>query len=204
MKTLYKTSSSGTRRATTRIINSLIDELNSQHKIPRFLVVIIDKDVIADVDLYDKEASPRMIDNLNWLVKQIDIAINRKKSDIMTKRPGAIFKGDPKIIFVRMLRRFQKNTPGTKLDLLYGLRGKFNDALNTAAAQIDQKMLTITSCNSLDHFNFYGNLSSKGKVEYWKELDELLNKCDRREIKLNPTPVAVLHPPILKNVKVKN
>ena len=66
-----------------------------------------------------------------------------------------MFTGYPKIIFVSILRCFESYTCSSKLDIAFGFRVKFNDALMSAATQIDQKMLTIMSCNIRDHFDFY-------------------------------------------------
>ena len=188
VKLLYKQLSQGVHRTVATILNTLIEQFNNIHILPRFLVVIIDKDILTDIDVFDSHAISMLTDDIQWLVGQINAAVTRKKSEIIERRPGAIFTGDPKIIFVRMLRRFEKYTSGSKLDILYGMRSKFNDCLNAAVAEIDQRMLTITSCNTRDHFDFYGNLSVKGKFEFWREMDELLDRFDRREIKLLPAP----------------
>ena len=87
-----------------------------------------------------------------------------------------------------MLRHYERYVPGSKLDLLFELCSKLNDALNTAVSKINQKMLTITACNTRDHFDFMGNLSAKGREEYWYEMNELLDQFDCGKIKLLPTP----------------
>ena len=87
-----------------------------------------------------------------------------------------------------MLRRYERYHAGSKLHLLFGLRSKFNESLNAAVAEIGQKMMTITSCNTRDHFDFWGNLSVRGKLDYWQEMDELLDLFDQCKIKLLPTP----------------
>ena len=68
VKTGYKRLSIGVRRASARILNSLIDLLNEEHKLPRFLVVIVDKDLIADTDIFDGYASKMINDMIHWLV----------------------------------------------------------------------------------------------------------------------------------------
>ena len=140
VKLLYKLMSAGVHCVIARIINSLIDGFNMNDHLPRFIVVIIDHDIIKDVDVFDRNAHKTIGDNVHWLVHQIDILVKRKKAEIQVKRPGALFVGDPKIIFVRMLRRVGKPFyHGSKLEALHGHRAKFNDALNEAVAQIDQK-----------------------------------------------------------------
>ena len=152
-------------------------------------MVIIDKDIVRETDVYDAYASVLISDKVQWLVREIHATIAQKKNDLMKIMPGAVFCGDPKVIFVRMLRRYINYTPGSKLDLLFGLHPKFNDCLNNTVAEIEQKMLTVTACNSRDHFDFHGNLTIKGKYDYWREIDDLLERFDKREIKLLPTPL---------------
>ena len=188
VKNIYKKLSVGVKRTAARVINSLIDTLNQENKLPHFLVVILDKDVISDVDVLDGHASRIVADMIRWIVRQINMLITRKRSELLEKRPGAVFLGDPKIIFVRMLRRYEKYHQGSKLDNLYSLRAKFNESLKAAVAEISQKMLTITSCNTRDHFDFWGNLSVRGKLDFWQEIDELLDLFDQHKIKLLPTP----------------
>ena len=192
---LYKTSSSGLCRAAARILNSLIDQLNKENRLPRFLVVIIDKDLVSDLNVFDGYAAQMVSDYTNWLVKQINTTVTRKKSELLDKCPGTVFSGDPKIIFVRMLHRYERYTPGCRLKLLHGLRSKFNESLNSAAAKIGQRMLTITSCNTRDHFDYWGNLTVKGCLDFWQELNELLDRFDCGQIKLHPA----LSPPAQQN-----
>ena len=166
MKMFYKLLSGRVHRSTARIINSLIDALNNNHRLPCFLVVMLDNDIIKDVDVFARDALGIIVEITYWLVRQVEMIIRRKKAEIMEKKPGAIFSGDPKIIFVRMIRHHCKFLTGNRLDTLFGLRAKFNDALNELVSRIDQKMLTITLCNSYGHFDQWGNLSPKRKVEY--------------------------------------
>ena len=119
VKFFYKRLSVSVRRTIGRILNSLIEALNEEHKLPRFLVVIIDKDIISDTDVFDPNAERVVADNVAWLIRQISILINRKKSEILDKCPGAVFTGDPKIVFCHMLRRYERYTPVSKLDLVF-------------------------------------------------------------------------------------
>ena len=51
--TQYVQSSSIARLAPGRILNSLIDLINEKKRLPRFLIVIIDKDILNDVNVFD-------------------------------------------------------------------------------------------------------------------------------------------------------
>ena len=65
-------------------------------------------------------------------------------------------------------------------------RAKFNDVVGELAAKFNFNVLNVMGCNTNSHFNGWGNLSPKGKVEFWLEIDELLEKFDKKQIKLQP------------------
>ena len=92
------------------------------------------------------------------------------------------------MIFVRMIRRFNRFPAGSKLKFVHMMRPKFNDALNTAAVKIDQYIMTINSCNTQDHFDHWGSLLQKGKNALWMEIDDLIECFDHDAVKLLLTP----------------
>ena len=92
------------------------------------------------------------------------------------------------MIFIRMLCRVEHQHQGGRVDKVMSLRAKFNDALNDAVAGIEQRMMTITSCNTLAHFDRWGKLLEKGKHTYLREMDELIERFDLNKIKLLPNP----------------
>ena len=77
------------------------------------------------------------------------------------------------IIFVRMIHRIGQYNPDSNLGAELMLRAKFNDALNDAAAKINQRILTINSCNAYEDSNNKGGLSDRGRTAFWQELNDL-------------------------------
>ena len=51
------------------MINALIEALNKGRRLPQFLVVILDRDVIEDVDIYDYGAAKEILFTVKWLAK---------------------------------------------------------------------------------------------------------------------------------------
>ena len=49
-------------------------------------------------------------------------------------------------------------------------------------------MLTVNSCNTYDHYDRLGNLSPRGKEDFWYEIDNLLERFIRNKVKLLPAP----------------
>ena len=116
-------------------------------------------------------------------------AIRCKRASLMEKKPGSIYGSDPTVIYVCMIRRIDLNLKqGSRKHEVFVMRARFNDALNQAVARDNQTIMTINSCNTSSHFSHLGDLSDKGKEDLWLEIDYLLEKYDRKEIKLLPNP----------------
>ena len=163
----YPSANAGIKYATTRILNSVIEALNSCDRLPRMILLLPDQDIINDVNLYDFGAYKVIAAVVNWLTHQVDIAICRKKLQISEKKLGAISSSRyPSIIHVNMIHRAVYFRPGTKMESTCSLRLKFNEILNDAAARQEHHILTIKSCDAGDHFDCWDNLSSKGRVVF--------------------------------------
>ena len=133
------------------------------HLLPKYIVVIPDKDLLDSVaNIHDKDVHKTIYDLVNWLVCQISFTVRRKKLELSIQTP--------------------------KIHGVCALHHKFNDALNDAAAKMNHRILTINSCNSYDHFDKSGNLSSRGMDAFWYELDELIKMFEKNKIKLLPNP----------------
>ena len=50
------------------IINGLITAVNEKHKLPRFLLVIIDKDILEDINVFNPDAIQAIRAAVDWVV----------------------------------------------------------------------------------------------------------------------------------------
>ena len=176
------------RRCTACIINSFIEALNEHDRLPRYLIIVPDKDLISDINVFEFGASKVVSDVLQWMLKEINMFIRWKRLELLDKKPGAIADDDPMVILVRMLRRHERYTQGSCLEKIVSMRAKFNDALNEMACTMNLRILTINSCNTSDHYDRRGNLSVKGMHSFWYEMDDLLERFNQDKIKLLPNP----------------
>ena len=173
--------------ASTRIINALIQVTNGKNaRLPKYLIVMPDKNILEDFSDPENLKTKTLQMSVDWFVRQINSTIKRKKLDLYDKKPGAV-SGTTQILFVHMLRSYG-TFKESKLSQILDLRPRSNDALNDAVAKVDQRILTINSCNTYEHFNSKANLSLKGKTEFWCELDDLVARFHRNKIKLLPNP----------------
>ena len=101
--------------STACILNSIIEALNEDDRLPRFLIIALDKDILSDFHRFDHGISKNIEAVINWLTCQIEIAVRRKNSQIAEKKPGAIgTESDPTVIYINMiqqpLRKWEFNT----------------------------------------------------------------------------------------------
>ena len=177
-----------------RIINPLIETFNTVHRLPKYLIVVIDWDIIIDLNIFNKDAYKCLAMMVNWLTHQIDMAIRRKRLKLLEKKPGSVTnEEDPTVIYVNMVKRAKRYIEGSYLAKICTLRAKFNELLNDAAARQGNHVLSIRSLNNEQFFDVKGNLSETGRAAYWWELDELIEMFELKKVKLLPKPIKRAH-----------
>ena len=106
-----------------RILNSIVNAINSNIKLPRILVVIPDMDVLKEVS-YDRTGASKIIgDCINFFVEAVSRLVDTRKEDLRSAKPGAINSGEPKIIWLKVLTR-----PGFSQSVIEN-KAKFNAIL---------------------------------------------------------------------------
>ena len=60
----YTMWTSGVKRSISRILNSLVTGLNTHERVPHLIVVMIDKDIVEDVGIFDHQADDILAENI--------------------------------------------------------------------------------------------------------------------------------------------
>ena len=164
-KPFYKENSGGINHLFSRIVNTFMYALNKCEQLPHFIVIIPDCDLVKDViEIKNPGELVRALEKVtHWMVKQIRNLRSQKRLQLMERKPGSVYSGDPKVIFMRMLRRPISINDSSVKNKVCSWTSKFNYALNEVIAETELNIMTIVSCNSPDHFDRWGNLSDKGK-----------------------------------------
>ena len=82
-----------------KVLNSLINGLNSETYLPRYLLIILDKDLVASTELYDFGISRALEDTIKWLLINVNNAIEIRKQALIKKHPGAVStSSEPRLI----------------------------------------------------------------------------------------------------------
>ena len=168
-----------------KIVNGLIEAFNKYHTMPRFIIIIPDWDILKYINFYKFGASKFIGTMVDWLITEVSSAVDDKKAEMKTRRPGSVVSLEPKLIMIKMIDR-----PGTS-DVLES-REKYNAVLEEALFQT-KKMYIMDINASLDFyradFEVTSNLNFTGRKKYWAEFDAQLADFDQQKIKLKPMPV---------------
>ena len=74
-----------------QVLNSFISAVNSKPRLPRFLIVLLDMDIMSEFNLeMEKNVIYTFRKIMFWFVKQIKMIIRRAQLSIAEKKPGAI------------------------------------------------------------------------------------------------------------------
>ena len=91
--------------AATHILNALTEAINKEQSLPKYLLVILDQDIIFDVDVFSSNSGFLVSEMTRWFIQQVDTIIRRKSVDLLKKKLGSLSGYCTTIIFVRMLQR---------------------------------------------------------------------------------------------------
>ena len=139
-----------------------MDSLNDKDRLPRFLIITLDKDILNDFKNFDteKEVAADIALVSNYLTRQVDIAVHRKKCQISAAKLGALgCESDLTVIYIDMIERLNiAFTGSSKMNTLINFRYMFNYLLHKAIKLQEQRVMSIRSCRSINHFDAAGNL----------------------------------------------
>ena len=166
---IFHKQSNDSKLALSRVINALTEAVNEKDaRLPKYLIVTLDQDIIRDLtDIHNFEAHKVLSAIIDWVVWQLNMIVRRKRVDLWEKKPGSLSCVETNVIFVKMLCRIGSFHQGSTMQGVCSLHPKFNDALNDAVAKIEPRVMTINSCNTYGHFDKKGDLSQRGRIDFW-------------------------------------
>ena len=119
----------------TRLFNALMEALNNRLKLPKYVILVPDSDILEQMKVHFSEDSSACINAaVQWLITNINTCISRHEFDLFEKRPGALIAGSPKVIWIKMLKRPDTIIGKPNVSKTYGFRSKFNNILEVALA----------------------------------------------------------------------
>ena len=162
-----------------RVLNALACALKESHHLPKYVIIILDKNLVHSAGVFDYGAENTFLQLITWLLKEFNLMINTRCEDLRSKKPGAIANfGEPKLVWIKMLNRPIITTMKGKE--IFSLVRKFNHAMETAVA--DDRLshiIKIMVPPNDTYFDQSGDLTAAGRIEFWKDLDEQMKTLDR-------------------------
>ena len=168
-----------------RLLNSFIDGLNSTPKLPKYVLVFPDRDLITGLKFLDFCVILLLDEHVSWLFRKLNKEIKRRRDDLMAKRPGALASSfKPRLIFIMMLERPPMKS--IKEKKIMGLKDRFNSMLMEAvAAERYMYILDIElNVHNIQYFNYEGNLTTAGMREFWADVNRQMRLFDCHDIEL--------------------
>ena len=168
-----------------RMISCFIAALNEKPKLPRYVLIIIDKDWFESSKIVEFGVGKAVNTAIQWLLDQISRAIEIHKENLYNRKPGALATGsEPRLIWVAMLKR--PIIHDAKWAAIYSLTWKFNEILEQVIA-CDRRshILKPNLPGDASLFDIWGNLTASGKIDYWCEIDKQVRdfNCSKTDLK---------------------
>ena len=176
-------SNKGLRNGINRMLDPLVDAMNEYKRLPKYIVMVPDKDLLTQIN-WSSGSSIIIGASLYHVIRQQDIYIERCRSEIAKRKPGALLEECyPKIVWICMLRR-PLNLSATGA---FQLRGKFNSILEDRLLDGNAANHYIMSIEVMaQDFDLSGNLTSAGKASFWLEAIRAMEKFGNDDITLRP------------------
>ena len=169
---------------TNALAMGLNDQMRPPH-LPRYVLIMMDKDFIENINIFDYGAAQAFKDMMKWLLINLNNLIETRKSDLVSKCPRVVSTSpEPRLIWVQMIRR--PDTSAKKE--VFALTRKFNNIPEKVISKDKwSHILKIFVECSQGNFDQWGNLTPRGKHNYWRVLDSTMKDFDIGETDLEPT-----------------
>ena len=173
----YFQTSLNTAPAIVRIYNSLIEALNENIFLPKYVIIIPDADIIEFITTKTFGARDEIEEHLFWLMKQILNALITRREDLKQKNPGAVTADLCRVIWMKMLTR--PITQDENLKKMWKLRPKFNDTLdNLLSVKKYMHMVNVPNMEEVKFFDQRGALTPLGKRNFWRNFNDEFRRID--------------------------
>ena len=105
VETRYPSPMGLNRSVLSRVLNCFIDILNQKPHLPRYVLVIIDKDWFETSGMVEYGAGDACNTAIQWWIREFYKSVEVRKDHLYNKKPGALAIGsEPRFIWVAMIK----------------------------------------------------------------------------------------------------
>ena len=189
----YMNPLSEVRPTIARLQNALTEALNQNIYLPKYIIIIPEKDIVESAFKSDSCSNREIEDQANWLIGQVSKLLMARREDLKSKKPGSVTADLTRVIWVNMLARPEYNNP--YLNTLFDLRQTYNGKMKKLL-EVEKYMhiIEVPNMEEYKYFNKQGELTTLGKEEFWLNFNAELKALDA-------TPKENLKLDIKKNKK---
>ena len=179
----YKTSDVRTP-VLARINNALVEAMNKEIKLPRYILIIPDKDILEDAKFDNYKVIELMEQIVRYLANEMYGNIETRKEDLYCKKAGSLLPAEPRIVWVKMLvRPFIQNAK----KYVFPYTKRFNEVLNDLVRRKKHShILEVNMPQNTAMFDVVGNLTNDGMEIFWQEIMQSMKSLDKGETDLQP------------------
>ena len=152
-------------RGIARIYNAFLEGMNNRKRLPRFIIMVMDKDFIVNVNYFAYSVSEVMENMMELLTSKINANIDRRKQQLFNVKPGAMSLFQTKIVWVKMIKRPYGSLQ--EFSHIFALRNKMNNAIEKSIVNVNPQQYLLSI--KVDHNDFHpnGELSEDGQKSFW-------------------------------------
>ena len=179
----------GNTNAVAKILNAVIKGLNETAKLPRFIIIIPENDILKSVNYFGFGISVLVGRCLNWLVTQIDRAVEARREKVKKIRPGAVFHNEPKYVWLKVFDCPSIQHP------MFTVREKYNAILEEIlASKCNHFIINVNKAMSNPTFFMpNGLITAHAQEAFWQELDNQIELFDLHKLPEAKLRAKVVH-----------
>ena len=172
-----------------RLVNAVIKGLNEPHRMPRIILMIVDTDLLTHIKHVGFGESQVIGSAINWIVRNVENAIESKQDELRKRRPGSLHTGEPKVLWVKTFTHPYKMHPS-----MISAATKFNSIL--------MDLVQNKHCHyTIDVSEYFrpaqasfcpgGLVSHHGEEEFWSAINRCIEDFDYKPPTSTPPTQAV-------------
>ena len=171
-----------TKSLLARVYNEFVTELNKREKLPHYIICMLDKDIIEYTKQDEFSVGRLFKDGVNWLCNEFDKALDLHREDIKSRHPGALWSPiEPRMVWVQMLPRPYIQDKGKAY--VFAQCRKFNEVLDDVVLKYKHShLMKIVLPEEANFFDHSGNLSTTGKIAFWKEVNMVMRSLHNQRL----------------------
>ena len=176
----------GNDNVMANIINALIKGLNEENFLPKYVLVVLDIDLLWHINHWEGGLMALTGTVVNWITNQMIRTVEVRKDDLTKVYTGTAIDGEPLFVWVKMFNRIKQSSNNP----LFAVRDKYNRAIEEIlAAKRGHYIIDINNAmQDPAYFDEFNQLNPAGQRRFWIEIDRKIEKFeeDKRKYSLKP------------------